>query len=83
MNACPIIDHITRPFVRCSVPNDESSELCATDSWIDEGWKHVASTLLKLSAVFRIFTRGPIIDRFGRSLILYGLGFAVPSIEVC
>ena len=29
--------------------NDEGSELCAADGWIDEGWEHVTGTLSKLS----------------------------------
>ena len=46
MNARPNID---RPFSPSSAPNDEGSELCAADGRVDEGWKHVTSTLLKLS----------------------------------
>ena len=41
MNACPIIDRVTRPFSPSSAPNDEGSELCVADGWVDEGWKHV------------------------------------------
>ena len=29
----------------------EGSELCAADGWVDKGWKHVTSTILKLSGV--------------------------------
>ena len=59
MNACSIIDHVTHPFLGSYMPNDEGSELCAADGWIDEGWKHVAITLSKLSGyVFRIFHAG-------------------------
>ena len=48
MNVCPSVDRVTRlsPSV---VPNDEGSELCATDGWIDEGWEHVTGALSKLS----------------------------------
>ena len=83
MNVCPIIDRVTRPFSPSSAPNEEINELCAADGWVDEGWKHVTSTLLKLSGV--VFTPRPIIDRFGRSLILSDsaliCGLAVPSVE--
>ena len=49
MNACPIIDRLTRPLLPSGVPNGEDSKLCAADGWIDEGWEHVTSTLSKLS----------------------------------
>ena len=75
MNACLIIDYVTRPFLCSSAPNDEGSKLCAADGWIDEGWKHVPvhfRSCLAKSSVF--FT--PIIAHFGRSLMLFGLGFS-------
>ena len=43
MNACPIIDRLTRPLLPSGVPNGEASKLCAADGWIDEGWEHVAN----------------------------------------
>ena len=49
VNACPFIDHLTRPLLPSGVPNGEDSKLCAADGWIDEGWEHVTGTLLKLS----------------------------------
>ena len=49
MTACPIVDSVTRPLSPSVVPNDEGSELCAADGWIDEGWEHVTGTLSKLS----------------------------------
>ena len=49
VNACPIIDRLTRPLLPSGVPNGEHSKLCAADGWIDEGWEHVTGTLSKLS----------------------------------
>ena len=49
VNACPIIDRLTRPILPSGVPNGEYSKLCAADGWIDEGWEHVTGTLSKLS----------------------------------
>ena len=49
VNACPIIDRLTRPILPSGVPNGEHSKLCAADGWIDEGWEHVTGTLSKLS----------------------------------
>ena len=41
MNACPIIDRLTRPILLSGVPNRKDSKLCAADGWIVEGWEHV------------------------------------------
>ena len=49
VNACPIIDRLTRPLLPSGVPNGEHSKLCVADGWIDEGWEHVTGTLSKLS----------------------------------
>ena len=49
VNTCPIVDCVTRPLSPSVEPNDEGSELCAADGWIDEGWEHVTGTLSKLS----------------------------------
>ena len=49
VNACPIVDCVTRPLSPSVVPNDKGSELYATDGWIDEGWEHATGTLSKLS----------------------------------
>ena len=53
VNACPIVDRLTRPIlpsgVPNGVPNGEDSKLCAADGWIDEGWEHVTGTLSMLS----------------------------------
>ena len=49
MNACPIIDRLTRPILPSGVLNGEDSKLCAADGWIDEGREHVTGTLSKLS----------------------------------
>ena len=46
MNACPIIDRLTRPIFPSG---GEDSKLCAADGWIDEGREHVTGTLSKLS----------------------------------
>ena len=75
VNARPIIDRVTRPLLPSVVPNDESSRVCAADGWIDEGMgaAHFRTCLAKSSV---LFTRSPIIDRFIRSLIRFGLDFA-------
>ena len=49
LNACPIIDRLTRPILPSGVPNGEDSKLCTVDGWIDEGQEHVTGTLSKLS----------------------------------
>ena len=49
MNACPIIDRLTRPILPSGVPNEEDTKLCAADGWIDKGREHVTGTLSKLS----------------------------------
>ena len=49
VNACQIIDRLTRPLLPSGVPNGVDSKLCAADGWIDEGWEHVTGTLSKLS----------------------------------
>ena len=49
VNACPIIDRLTRPILPSGVPNGEDSKLCAADGWIDEEREHVTGTLSKLS----------------------------------
>ena len=72
MNACPIVDRVTRPLSPSVVPNDEGSKLCAADGWIDEGWELVTSTLSKLSGkasrIFRVESNHqslrPIFDTF-------------------
>ena len=47
VNACPIIDRLTRPILPSGVPNGEDGKLCAADGWIDEGREHVTGTLSK------------------------------------
>ena len=49
VNACPIIDRLTRPILPSGVPNGEDSKLCAANGWIDVGWEDVTGTLSKLS----------------------------------
>ena len=49
VNACPVIERLTRPLLPSGVPNGEDNKLCAADGWIDEGWEHVTGTLSKLS----------------------------------
>ena len=46
VNACPIIDRLTRPILPSSVPNGEDS---AANGWIDVGWEDVTGTLSRLS----------------------------------
>ena len=83
VNACPIVDRVTRPLSPSVVPNDEGSELCAADGWIVEGWEHVTGTLSKLSPV--VFPRTPIIHVLRPIIDTFGLGLcglAVLSVEV-
>ena len=49
VNACPIIDRLTRPILPSGVPNGEDGKLCAADGWIDVGWEDVTGILSKLS----------------------------------
>ena len=82
-----IIGRVTPPSFaqRCAQRgNDEGSELCAADGWIDEGWEHVTGTLSKLSASV-VFTGSPIIHCLRPIIDTFGLGLcglAVLSVEV-
>ena len=63
MNACPIIDRLTRPILPSGVPNGEDSKLCAADGWIVEGWGHVNRYTFEAKSP-AVFTWSSIIVRF-------------------
>ena len=50
VNACPIIDRLTRPILPSGVPNGKIvSFVLLYNGWIDVGWEDVTGTLSKLS----------------------------------
>ena len=81
VNACPIIDRLTRPILPSGVPNGEDGKLCAANGWIDVGWEDVTGTLsnclAKSPAVFRWSS---IIDPFARFLQFSDLTVRSPAV---